>query len=73
MISGEANKIIKDSKSGLVGEAEDYNSLEKNIIKLINTKKNKLNKYGLCGLDYANSKFKKKTILNNLLLKIKKL
>lgn len=73
MISGEAKKIIEDSKSGLVCEAEDFKKLFVNIIKFINTDKRKMKEYAKNGIIYANKHFNKKIILNNLLKKIHKI
>tara|TARA_B100000959_G_C14946653_1_gene610142 strand:+ start:473 stop:1678 length:1206 start_codon:yes stop_codon:yes gene_type:complete len=44
MISGEANELIKKSKSGLVCESDDYRSLKMNIIKFskLSSKKRKI-------------------------------
>lgn len=67
MISGEANKIIRESSSGLVCEADDFKMLSNNIIKMISFNKNKLKSYGKNGKKYANKFFNKEKILNDLI------
>jgi len=66
MISGEANKIIKNSKGGLVCEADDYIGLKKLLIRFIKMSKNERKMYGINGKKYANKYFNKNKNLNRL-------
>jgi glycosyltransferase involved in cell wall biosynthesis len=66
MISGEANKIIKEARCGFACEADDYKKLSKlilNFSKLTTLKKKKLGKQGL---NYVKKNFNKLIILENL-------
>lgn len=65
-ISGEGNRIIKDSKCGLVCEAEDYVKLYENVIKLSNMRKEERNAFGENGKAYFNNNFTRKKLLNKL-------
>jgi len=66
MISGEANKIIKESKSGLVCEADDYKGLKNLLIKFMKMPTNKRKIFGNNGRKYANEYFNKNKNLNDL-------
>ena len=66
-ISGEANKIIKNSKCGLVSEADDEKNLAKNITKFIKIDKKKLKKMSMNGKIYSENNFNKKAILKDLI------
>jgi glycosyltransferase involved in cell wall biosynthesis len=66
MISGEANKIIKKSRSGLVCEADDHVELKNLLIKFIKMSKNKRKIFGINGKKYANKYFNKNKNLNDL-------
>jgi colanic acid biosynthesis glycosyl transferase WcaI len=66
MISGEANKIIKEAQCGYVCEADDYQKLSKLILgfsKLTIADKKRLGKNGL---NYAKKNFNKLLILKKL-------
>lgn len=65
-ISGEGNKIIKESKCGLVGEAEDHVKLYENVIKLFNMSKEERNTLGNNGKGYFNNNFTREKLLNQL-------
>lgn len=65
-ISGESNKIIKDSKGGLVGEAEDFVKLYENVIKLFNMTKEERYVLGNNGKEYFNNNFTREKLLNKL-------
>ena len=66
MISGEANKIIKKSKSGLVCEADDYKGLKNLLIRFMKMSENKRRIFGINGKKYANEFFNKNKNLNDL-------
>ena len=66
MISGEANKIIKRSKSGLVCEADDYKELKNLLIRFMKMSENKRRIFGINGKKYANKYFNKNKNLNDL-------
>lgn len=65
-ISGEGNEIIKESKCGLVGEAEDHVKLYENVIKLFNMSKEERNTLGNNGKEYFNNNFTREKLLNQL-------
>lgn len=65
-ISGEGNRTIKDSKCGLVGEAEDYIKLYENVIKLFNMSAEERNTLGKNGKEYFNNNFTREKLLNQL-------
>ena len=65
-ISGEGKKVIEESKGGLVVEAEDYQGLYKNVIKLYNMNIEKRNELGEFGKQYFNSKFTRTKLLQDL-------
>lgn len=65
-ISGEGNRIINDSKCGLVCEAEDYVKLYENVIKLFNMSKEERNTLGENGKEYFNKNFTREKLLNQL-------
>lgn len=66
MISGEANKIIKKSKSGLVCEADNYKALKNLLIKFNKMSKEKRKVLGVNGKKFANKYFNKTKNLNEL-------
>ncbi|XZM93722.1 glycosyltransferase family 4 protein [Clostridium perfringens] len=51
-ISGEGSRTIKESKSGLVGEAEDYKALYENVIKLYDMNENERIRIGNNGKEF---------------------
>ena len=65
-ISGEGNRIIKDSKCGLVGEAEDHIKLYENVIRLFNMSEEERNTLGNNGKEYFNNNFTREKLLNQL-------
>lgn len=65
-ISGEGSRIIKESNSGLVGEAEDYVSLYNNVIKLYNLNVCEREKLGYNGLKFFENNFTRKNLLKRL-------
>lgn len=65
-ISGEGNRIIKESNSGFVGEAEDYISLYNNVINLYNLKDSEREKLGINGLKFFENNFTRGRLLKEL-------
>lgn len=65
-ISGEGSRIIKESKSGLVGEAEDYKALYENVIKLYDMKENERICIGNNGKEFFKENFTRDKLLNQL-------
>ena len=65
-ISGEGNRIIKESKCGLVGEAEDYVKLYENVIELFKMSKEERNCLGMNGKKYFNNNFTRERLLKKL-------
>lgn len=65
-ISGEGKKIIVESKSGLVGEAEDHVVLAKNIIKLYEMNEEERNELGKNGKSYFKENFTREKLLRQL-------
>lgn len=65
-ISGEGNRIIKDSKCGLVGEAEDHIKLYENVIKLFNMSEEERNILGNNGKEYFKNNFTREKLLSQL-------
>lgn len=65
-ISGEGNRIIEESNSGLVGEAEDYISLYNNVINLYNLDLSEREKLGYNGLKFFENNFTRKKLLEKL-------
>ena len=65
-ISGETKKIINDAKCGYAGEAEDVESLIKNIKDFIKLTENEKKRMGLNAREYVVKHFKKENILDNL-------
>lgn len=57
MVDGEASRIIKESKSGLISKAGDFKSLAENIIYLSKLKHTALKEFGLNGIKYVNQHF----------------
>ena len=65
-ISGEGKKVIEESKCGLVAEAEDFQGLYKNVIKLYNMNIEQRRNLGKLGKEYFNSKFTRTKLLQDL-------
>lgn len=65
-ISGEGKRVIEESKCGLVTEAEDFEGLYKNVIKLYNMNKEQRKELGKLGKEYFNSKFTRTKLLQDL-------
>lgn len=65
-ISGEGNKIIKESKSGITAEAEDFNGLYENTLCLYNMNQNERQIMGRCGKKYFDNNFTREKLLNQL-------
>jgi glycosyltransferase involved in cell wall biosynthesis len=57
MVDGEASRIIKESKSGLISKAGDFKSLAENIIFLSKLKHTAMKEFGLNGIKYVNHYF----------------
>jgi glycosyltransferase involved in cell wall biosynthesis len=57
MVDGEASRIIKESRSGLISKAGDFKSLAENIIYLSKLKHPALKEFGLNGIKYVNQHF----------------
>lgn len=66
MIDGVTNKIIKDSKIGLVSSSGNYQSFAKNILKFYKLKSHMRGKYQRKVFQYYFANFNKNKILNNL-------
>lgn len=65
-ISGEGNRIIKESNCGLVCEAEDYIKLSENILRLFNMSEDKISELGRNGKKYFNNNFTREKLLIQL-------
>lgn len=65
-ISGEGMNTIKESKAGLVCEAEDYEGLYKNVIKLYEMSKEKRNEIGENGRKYFIDNYSRSKLLDKL-------
>lgn len=65
-ISGEGKKVIEESKCGLVAEAEDFQGLYKNVIKLYNMNIEQRRELGELGKEYFNKKFTRTKLLQDL-------
>lgn len=65
-IDGIANKIIQESNAGLVGPAEDYHLLAKNISVMISMSKKELDLYGKNARKYFEKNFEKESLLEKL-------
>lgn len=65
-ISGEGSRTIKESKSGLVGEAEDYKALYENVIKLYDMNENERIRIGNNGKEFFKENFTRDKVLNQL-------
>lgn len=65
-ISGEGKKVIEESRCGLVAEAEDFQELYKNVIKLYNMNMEQRKILGDLGKEYFNNKFTRTKLLNDL-------
>lgn len=65
-ISGEGSRTIKESKSGLVGEAEDYKALYENVIKLYDMNENERIRIGNNGKEFFKENFTRDKLLNQL-------
>jgi glycosyltransferase involved in cell wall biosynthesis len=66
-LNGAGADIIKESRSGLVSEAEDYVALTKNIIKLSKLNYKELATYGKNGRSFFDNNFDPNTLVNSLL------
>ncbi len=65
-ISGEGKRVIEESSSGLVGEAEDYEKLYENVIALYNMSEEGRNKLGTNGREFFNNNFTREKLLKQL-------
>lgn len=65
-ISGAGMKVIKESNCGLVGEAEDFEALCKNVTDLYKMRKEERDILGKNGKVYFNNNFKREMLLNKL-------
>lgn len=65
-ISGEGNKLIVESKSGLAGEAEDYVALAENIIRVYKMNEKERSKLGRNGKEYFKKNFTREKLLREL-------
>lgn len=66
-LNGAGADIIKESRSGLVSEAEDYLSLSKNIIKLSKLSNKELATYGKNGRLFFDNNFEPNALVDILL------
>ena len=65
-ISGEGNQVIKESCSGLVGEAEDYEKLYENVITLYGMGMDQKEELGENGKKFFEANFTRERLLNKL-------
>lgn len=65
-ISGEGNKVIIESGCGLVCEAEDYEALYENVIKLYNMSEKDRQNIGINGKMFFKNNFARNKLLNKL-------
>lgn len=65
-LNGEGAKIIKESKSGYVSEAENVSDLAANIIKMYELSEEERKQLGQNGLQYFNQEFKRSVVLDKL-------
>ena len=65
-IDGIVNEIIQDSNAGLVGKAEDYNSLAENISTMMSMSKKELAVYGKNAQEFFEENFEKESLLKKL-------
>ncbi len=65
-ITGEGSKVIEDSKCGFTGEAEDFEKLYENAMKLYEMSEEERNIMGLRGQQYFKENFTKEKLLNQL-------
>lgn len=65
-ISGEGKKVIEESNCGLVTEAEDFQGLYNNVLKLYNMNIDERIKLGDLGKEYFNRKFTRSKLLKDL-------
>lgn len=65
-ISGEGSKVIEEACCGLTGDAEDYKTLYKNVMKLYQMDENTRIKMGQNGKCYFNDNFTRKKLLKQL-------
>lgn len=70
-LNGESARIINDSKSGMVCNAEDAIKLADNIIKLSNLDKESIAIYSKNARDYFNTEFNMKNKASELIEMIK--
>lgn len=66
MISGEANKLITESKSGYACEADDFQALRNNILKFKKLTSSEKLQLGINGKNFSKKYFDKSIILDNL-------
>ena len=66
MISGEANKLITESKSGYVCEGDDFQALRNNILKFKKLTFSEKLQLGINGKNFSKKYFDKSIILDNL-------
>lgn len=65
-ISGAGMETINDAKCGLASDAEDFDSLYSNVIKLYNMTKEERNTLGKNGKQYFNENFEREMLLSKL-------
>lgn len=65
-ISGEGKRVIEESKGGLVSEAEDFEGLYNNVVKLYNMDKKEREELGRLGKEYFNTRFTRTQLLQDL-------
>ena len=66
MISGEANKLITESKSGYVCEGDDFQALRNNILKFKKLTSSEKLQLGINGKNFSKKYYDKSIILDNL-------
>lgn len=65
-LDGEGARIIKESKSGFVSDAEDIHGLVDNVIRLYEIPSSEREQFGKNGLKYFESEFDREIVLNKL-------
>jgi len=67
MVSGEANKIIKEANCGFTANSGNYKTLAENVVKMYKSDKNKLNEMGENGKKYYYEHFAKQIVIDDIL------
>ena len=65
-LDGIGRKIIQESESGYVSEAEDANSLAENILKIYNDPDSRKEKFSINAIQYFENNFEKYSLIQKL-------